>query len=279
MEEIYGYGYVTKPTQNLTRSTVYKALRGRFILQENIFIDVLESIDNKEQLNRLLSCSHYGDTIVIMNKRTLGATKEFRKWWYEIVFTHHLNLLIVDDNSSDGVDYYSTTDFSFRKYDDAMINERWEKLQTEVFERQTNKVGRKSVELTDKFIDTYWAYQSFWVTVDEAYQNLGISKQTFYTMCKNYEATDQYKDDLLKHDELFDYPRRGGITSDIERLFLAVEQKQMSLDEACKELDIPELLPEEYGRYLKAKIGGRKIQFQMEAEHHIDDYFKSKGVV
>ena len=95
MEEIYGYGYVTKPTQNLTRSTVYKALRGRFILQENIFIDVLESIDNKEQLNRLLSCSHYGDTIVIMNKRTLGATKEFRKWWYEIVFTHHLNLLIV----------------------------------------------------------------------------------------------------------------------------------------------------------------------------------------
>ena len=98
-------------------------------------------------------------------------------------------------------------------------------------------------------------------------------------MCKNYEATDQYKNDLLKHDELFDYPRRGGITSDIERLFLAVEQKQMSLHEACKELDIPELLPEEYGRYLKAKIGGRKIQFQMEAEHHVDDYFKRKGVV
>lgn len=274
MEEIYGYGYVTKPTQNITRSTAYKALRGRFILQENIFIDVLESVDNKEQLNRLLTVSHYGDTIVIMNRRTLGNTKEFRHWWYEIVFTHNLNLLIIDDNSTDGVDYYSTTDFSFSRYDDTAINERWEKLQTDVFERQSNKVGRKSVELTEKFIDTYWAYQSFFVTVDEAYQNIGVSKQTFYTMCKSYEATEQYKEALLEHNELFDYPRRGGISSDVERLFLAVQQKQMPLNEACKELDIPDLLPEEYQRYLLAKTGGRKIQFQMEEEHHIPNYFK-----
>lgn len=275
MEEIYGYGYVTKPTQNITRSTVYKALRGKFILQENIYIDILESKDNKQQLKKLIKCAHHNDTIVIMNRRTLGITKEFRHWWYEIVFSYHLNLLIIDDNSADGVDYYSTTDYSFERYDDTVINERWKKLQTDVFERQTNKVGRKSVELTDKFIETYWAYQSFFVTVDEAYQNLGVSKQTFYTMCKNYESTEQYKEALLKHHELFDYPRRGGITSDIERLFLAVQQKQMPLHEACKELDIPELLPEEYQRYLKAKIGGRKIQFQMEAKHHIKNYFNN----
>lgn len=274
MEEIYGYGYVTKPTRNIIRSTAYKALRGRFILQENIFIDVLESIDNKEQLNKLLSLSQYGDTIVIMNRRALGNTKEFRHWWYEIVFTHHLNLLIVDDNATDGVDYYSTTDFSFKRYNDVAINERWKKLQTDIFERQTNKVGRRSLKLTDKFINTYWAYQSFFITVDEAYQNLGVSKQTFYTMCKSYETTEQYKHDLLAHPELFEYPRRGGITSDIERLFLAVEQKHMDLQQACIELGLPNLLPEEYQRYLLAKTGGRKIQFQMEEEHHIPNYFK-----
>ena len=276
MEEIYGYGYVTKPTNNLTRSTTYKALRGRFILQENIFIDVLESLDNKEQLNKLLSRANYGDTIVIMNKRTLGVTKEFRKWWYEINYTYHLNLLIIDDSSKDGVDYYSTTDFSFERYSEYEIKERWEKLQTDVFERQTKNIGRKAIELSDKFIETYWAYQAFFVTVDESYQNLGVSKQTFYTMCKNYETTEQYKHDLLQHSELFKYPRRGGITSDIERLFLAVEQKQMDLRQACKELDLPVLLQEEYHRYLLAKIGGRKVQFQMEEENHIEDYFKNK---
>ena len=276
MEEIYGYGYVTKPTRNITRSTAYKALCGRFILQENIFIDILESDDNKEQLNKLIKCAHYNDTIVIMNRRVLGNTKEFRHWWYKIVFSYHLNLLIIDDNSENGVDYYSTTDFSFERYADSAINERWEKLKTDIFERQTNKVGRKSFELTDKFIETYWAYQSFFVTVEEAYQNLGVSKQTFYTMCKNYESTEQYKETLIKHHELCDYPRRGGITSDIERLFIAVQQKQMPLHEACMELDIPELLPQEYQRYFHAKIGGRKIQFKMEAEHHIDNYFMNK---
>lgn len=275
MEEIYGYGYITKPSHNLTRSTAYKALRGRFILQENIFIDVLESKDNKEQLKCLLGRAHHGDTIVIMNKRTLGTTKEFRQWWYEITYTCKLNLLIVDDNAPNNVHYYSTTDFSFNRYDDKAISERWERLQTDVFERQTNKVGRKSTEITDKFIDTYWAYQSFYVSVDDAFQNLGISKQTFYTMCKTYEATDQYKQALLQHIELFEYPRRGGITSDIERLFLAVEQKQMDLQDACNELEIPVLLPEEYHRYLLAKVQGRKVQFQMEAQHHIEDYFKN----
>lgn len=274
MEEIYGYGYVTKPTRHLTRSTAYKALRGRFILQENIYIDVLESRDSKEQLKKLLGLAHEGDTIVIMNRRTLGTTNEFRHWWEKITFEYKLNLLIIDDNAENGADYYSTTDFSFNRYEESAIQERWEKLQTAIFERQTNRVGRKSAELTDKFIATYWAYQSFFVTVEEAYQNLGVSKQTFYTMCKKYEATKEYKEKLLQHSELFEYPRRGGIPSDVERLFLAVEQKRMRLHEACKELGIAELLPEEYHRYLLAKVGGRKVQFQMEDDHHIEDYFK-----
>lgn len=276
MEEVYGYGYVTKPTRHLTRSTVYKALRGRFIPQENIRLDVLESEDGRKQLKKLLRLARVGDTIVIMNRRTLGPTKEFRYWWHEITFIYSLNLLIIDDNAEKGVDYYSTTDFSFNRYEDWEIRERWEKLQNDIFERQTNKVGRKSAELTDKFIETYWAYQSFFVTVEEAHQNLGVSRQTFYTMCKKYELTDQYKKELMQHSELFDYPRRGGITSDMERLFLAVEQKHMDLHEACKELGIADLLPEEYRRYLLAKMGGRSVQFQMEEEHHVDGYFNSR---
>lgn len=275
MNEIYGYGYVTKPTRNITRSTAYKALRGRFIWQDNIYIDVLESKDNKEKLKELLGKANKGDTIFIMNRRALGMTKEFRKWWSEITFNYHVNLLIIDDKSDNEVDYYSTTNFSFIRYDEEAIQERWKKLQTDVFERQTNKVGRKSVDITDKFIQTYWAYQSFFISVDDAYQHMGISKQTFYSMCKAYEQTDEYKQELLQHPELFEYPRRGGITADIERLFIAVEQSKRKLSDACEELDIPELMPEEYHRYLTAKLGGRKIQFQMESEHHVEDYFKN----
>lgn len=276
MHEIYGYGYVTKETQNITRSTIYKALRGRFILQDNIFIDVLQSNDKRKQFRRLLEVANESDTIVIMHKRTLGSTKEFRSWWYELTFNRKINLLIVDDNDKKGVDYYSTVDFSFNRFPDDIIVEKWEKLQTDTFERKTRKVGRKSAEISTKFINTYWAYQSFFISVDEAYQHLAVSKQTFYTLCKHYELTEAYKEELASRKELHDYPKRGGLNENIERLLQAVEQRKIPLDEACIELDIARLLPEEYHRYLLAKLGGRKIQFEYEAKHHINDYFKTK---
>ncbi len=277
MNEVYGYGYVTKLTKNISRSTIYKSLRGRFIWHENIYIDILESDNSRKELNFLLSeKATTNDTIVIMNKRTLGTTSEFRQWWYRI-YEQGINLLIINDTEDNGVDYYSTTDFSFERYNEDAIQERWSKLQTAVFERQTKQIGRKTIELTEKFITTYWAYQSFFVTVDEAYQNLGVSKQTFYTMCKKYEQTTDYKEALLIHTELFEYPRRGGVDKELERLFIAVEQRGLSLEDACKELNIMPMLPEEYHRHLLAKQGGRKIQFQMEAKHHREDYFKKNN--
>ncbi len=274
MHEIYGYGYVTKSTQNMLRSTVYKALRGRFILRDNIYIDVLQSDDKKKELKRLITHANKNDTIVIMNRQTLGNTKEFRLWWHELTYKHQINLLIVDDSAENGVDYYSTTDFFFERYCDAVIDEKWQVLQHDIFERVTKKVGRKSAEISDKFMETYWAYQSFYITVDEAYQNLAVSKQTFYSRCKEYELTDDYKKELLNHSYLFEYPIRGGISADMERMFQLVEHRKLTINEACIELEMPLLIQEEYHRLLLAKQGGRKIQFQMEKDKHIDNYFK-----
>lgn len=276
MEEIYGYGYVTKSTQNILRSTAYKSLRARFIPKENIYIDVLSSDDSRAKLKELIARANNGDTIVILNRRTLGNTNEFRKWWNELTFGYKkINLLIIDDDLPDGVDYYSTTNFSFQRYDDKAIKERWEKLQKDTFERTTSKVGRKVAKINDVFLDAYWAYQAFYITIEEAYAYAGISKQTFYTLCKTYEVTHEYKEALLSHCELHEYPKRGGITTEVEKLLFAVEHRGMSIREACKELDIPELLPEEYHRYFLAKVGGRKVQFDMEKQHHINNYFQS----
>lgn len=277
MEEIYGYGYVTKPTQNILRSTVYKSLRGRFIPQENIYIDVLLSDDSRAKLKELIGRAHTGDTIVILNRRTLGNTNEFRKWWQELTFGYpKINLLIINDDEPDGADYYSTTNFSFRRYSEKEIAQRWERLQNDTFERKTNKVGRKVARINDVFLEAYWAFQSFFITSEEAYEHAGVSKQTFYTLCKAYEATEEYKEVLLAHTELYEYPKRGGITTNIEKLLFAVEQRGMKLEEACKELGLSEMLPEEYHRYLLAKVGGRKIQFEMEKTHHIENYFKDR---
>lgn len=276
MEEIYGYGYVMKPTQNILRSTVYKALRGRFIPQENIFIDILLAEDSRAKLKELIARANDGDTVVILNRRTLGNTAEFRKWWYELAYGYpKINLLIINDEAQDGVDYYSTTNFSFKRYTDEEIEQRWKKLQKDTFERATNKVGRKVAKINGTFLEAYWAFQAFLITSEEAYEHVGVSKQTFYTLCKTYEATEEYKEALLLHTELHQYPKRGGITTDIEKLLSAVEQRGMDLEEACRELDLPVMLQEEYQRYLLAKLGGRKIQFEMEKQHHINNYFQT----
>lgn len=277
MEEVYGYGYVTKPTKNLLRSTVYKALRGRFILQENIYIDVLESMDSRQQLKELILIAREGDTIVILNRRTLGNTSEFRQWWYEFAYGYkRINLLIINDDEKSGVDYYSTTDFSFNCYSEEQIAERWEHLQKDTFERTTNKVGRRTAKINATFLEAYWAFQAFLITSEEAYEHAGLSKQTFYTLCKSYETTAEYKQELRNHPELFELPKRGGITADIERLLLAVEQRKMDLETACRELELPMLTQEEYKRYLLAKLGGRKIQFEMEKVHHVEHYFAGR---
>ena len=272
--EVYGYAYVTKQTTNILRSTVYKSLRGKFIPQENIRVDVLESLDGRNVLKTLIyEEAQANDTILILNKYTLGNTVEFRKWWQEIR-SAGVNLLIVDEEAPNGVDYYSTTDYSLERYAEEQITERWEKLQTEVFERTTQKVGRKSAILTNAFKEAYWAFQAFAVSADEAYSHAGVSKPTFYMLCKEYETTDEYKETLLSKKELLEYPKRGGLGKEMDKLFFAVEQQRKTLSEACEELEIATMLPEEYHRCLLAKQGGRKIQFDMEKEHYTANYFE-----
>ncbi len=272
--EVYGYGYVTKQKTNILRSTVYKSLRGKFIPQENIRIDVLESIDKRHQLSTLIyEEAQARDTILILNRYTLGNTTEFRRWWQEIR-EHNINLLIVDDEAESGVDYYSTTDYSLERYSEGLIAERWKKLQTDVFERTTQKVGRKGAVLTNAFKEAYWAFQAFVVSPEEAYEHAGVSKPTFYSLCRDYENTEEYKEILLQKTELLEYPKRGGLGKEMDKLFFAVEQQRKPLQVACEELGINNMIKEEYNRCLLAKKGGRKIQFDMEKIHYIENYFQ-----
>lgn len=270
---IYGYGCYPVGSKNPYRSTIYKVLRGQFLPKENIILDVM---GDRSNLNELVNRCDREDAIVIINRRTFGGTTEFRRLWQEVVINRKINLLIVDENSESRIDYYSSCDYSFVRFPSDVINEKWERLQKDVFEGRTNtKAGRKSAIITSRFVEVYWYYQHFYVKVDEAYANLGVSKSTFYNLCKEYEETEEYVEELNNHPELHNLPKRGGVTKEIELLLLYVERMGRSISEACESIGIRELTQIEYNRYKLAKAGGRKEQFRLEEELHQDDYLKT----
>lgn len=268
---IFGYGCYPVGAKDPYRSTVYKALRGQFLPKENI---VLDCMGDRTNLMGLISTCASDDAIVIINRRTFGITTEFRKLWEEIVLNRKINLLIVDENSDTRVDFYSSCDYGFVRLPDEEIAAKWNQLQNDTFERQTNKVGRKNAAITARFKEVYWYYQSFYIKVDEAYTNLGISKPTFYALSKEYELTEEYKEELHKRTDLHNLPKRGGLTKEIDMLLMSVERMGMSIADACQAVGIPELTEIEYVRYKLAKEGGRKEQFRLEDELHKEDYLK-----
>lgn len=265
---IYGYGCFPASTKDPYRSTVYKSLRNQFLPKENVILDV---IGDRKNLSLLLDRCSAGDSIVILNRRTLGITTEFRKLWKEIVIERKINLLIVDEDAKDRVDYYSSCDYGFTRFEESIIDEKWQKLQKDVFERQTKVRGRKTIGITFRFKEIYWYYQNFFIRVEEACTILGISKPTFYAISKEYETTQEYKDELYDRKELHNLPKRGGITREIEMLLMNVERLGMDLPSACKTVGISEMTQIEYERYRMAKLGGRKEQFRLENERHDDD--------
>lgn len=270
---IYGYGCYPVGAKDPFRSTIYKALRGQFLPKENIYLD---SMGDRTNLFGLLDSCSTEDAIVIINRRTLGGTTEFRKLWQEIVLARKINLLIVDEGADSRIDYYSTCDYGFSRFPDAVIEEKWARLKKDVFEGNTNsKVGRKNAVVTSRFKEVYWYYQSFCIKVDEAYTNLGISKQTFYNLSKEYEESEEYLIALKEHYQLHDLPKRGGVTKEIEMLLLNVERMGLSIEEACRVLGMKELSDIEYHRYKLAKEGGRKEQFRLEAENYRPDFLKT----
>lgn len=272
--EVYGYGYVNSRKTNITRSSAYQSLKGKFIPKENIYIEIIENgSKEKPVLKMLLKKMSKEDVIVILNKRTLGETPDFKKWWEEIVIRRELNLLIVDDMSETKTDEYSTTDYSFIRKSDIEIAELKEKLKTAKFERTTTELGRKKAVITPLFVESYWAFQCFKVTPEEAYQHAGVSKPTFYKLCREYEQSSDYKTEYQQYaSALKDLPKRGGLNKKQIYLLMKVEQQGLTFEQACKELDL-KISPEEYPRYWLAHKVGRRTQ-SYEAANYQPNYFQ-----
>jgi len=272
--EVYGYGYVNSKKTVISRSTIYQTLRGRFIPTENIIMEIIENGSReKPRLVKLLDKMLPEDVLVIANKRTLGETPDFRKWWKEIVLNRNLNLLIIDDMSENGTDEYSSTDFSFIRKSDSEIERIRKKLETAKFEKVTKELGRKNARVSFLFIESYWAFQCFKVTPEEAYQHAGVSKPTFYKLCREYEQSSEYYEEFKKYASILEnLPKRGGLNKEQTYLLMKVEQQKIPLDQACEEIGL-KISSEDYRRYVLAHEVGRRTQ-KYEKDNYDPNYFQ-----
>jgi len=281
---IFGYGVLNASVKsNPKRSIVYKNLCNRFIPSENIYIDLLENEKSeRKDLHKIYARAEEirNDDkdafimILILNRHTLGSTESFKKLWKKIVIEKKLNLLIVDDTQESGCDYYSSTDFSLIRKSENEIKEILKTLQKAKFERVSDKTGRKAATITDRFVTAYWAFQEFKVTPEEAIEYANVSKTTFYSLCKKYEASENYESDLQKHwDVVADLPRRGSVPSEMVKVIFDVESRGIDIEEALKshKIEIPVI---DYERYFKAYNTKRKTKVYEEALY-IPDYFKT----
>ena len=179
MGNMYGYGAITSNEdpfysyriKNVKNTTAYKSLRSMFLPEENIIIEFISKfVDDRPRLRELVETLRPGDVIVIYSLKSLGTRKSIIKW-YEYIANNNIGLLIPDySNKQTGLNRFSTANWAGEIDRDkiASLNYLINDLKY-FFNSETQlSVGRIKKEIDDKFIQSYWAWQGYYITTEEA---------------------------------------------------------------------------------------------------------------
>ena len=277
MGNMYGYGSITSNEdlfnlyrmKNVKNTTAYKSLRSMFLPEENIIIDFIPKLDaDRPKLRELVETLQPDDVIVIYSLKSLGTKKSILKW-YEYIANNNIGLLIPDSsNKKTGLSRFSTADWAgeIDKNKISSLNDLINELKYLNSEMQYS-VGRIKKEIDDKFIQSYWAWQNYYITTEQALGSSNLSRQRFYALTKEYEATEDYLKELQRQPQDFvNKPKRGSLPQIFRKILFEVENLGTPLQNVCEKhsISIPDI---EYERMKTTYLYGKKAMAEAQRRY------------
>lgn len=238
---IYGYGILLsdKPltTKRRTTTKAYLTLRNKLIT--NIIIEAIPDLFNeRKQLNSLLESLKPEDVIVFASFEAIAGDGNAASYLLSSIIDKEANWAIIGypEFSSYNIETFQSFGLNYSQLH-YIINE----LHYVSFDRTT---GRKSIQISEQFIDVFFDWQNYFITTEEACDILGMKVGTFYNKASDFIREPKYRQKYcsLYNTKMVDWrkkPMRGPKFKDPKYLeFLILFKKSGKPYEEWKEEDI-----------------------------------------
>lgn len=235
----------------------------KFVEDDTLQVDIMTGKrDNmRVKLNKIIEEAEKREVVIVVRSITAFGNTKSIKHYYKIFEKKKIPVLIPDYTRECGLSEYSTSDFDFNFRRDFGLSRAYELVQALEPKDIKDTRGRIGFEYTRAFRVAFWLYELFKVSEDVAVSISGLSKTGFHAKGDNYEQTQNYKNELLTMEEVFQISslvkRNRAVPKNFDELKRCYEEIG-SLEMACIYCKIPMIFPIDYERLLLKERGGRK---------------------
>lgn len=199
MRKIYGYARVSTKEQNLDRQL--QALKDYGVSDKDIITDKASGKDfNRDGYLRLKnSLLRPGDTLVVKELDRLGRNMEQIKEEWQQLEGQKINIIVIDTpllNTEGKTDLekklISNIVFELLSYMAQKERDKIKQRQAEGIQALKDKnggkgIGRPTIEYPKNWVEVYQEWKDKKVSGVKAMEQLGLKKNTFYKLIKEYE--------------------------------------------------------------------------------------------
>lgn len=275
--KVIGYGVVSdcrvnkKDRKNFNRENTNVYRKTKKLLTEigypdaEIYIDIIHSYNReKPEFKKMYNDLTIGDLVVTFSVSFLGDGDEIAENYAGIVGHAPMKSadILIPDTENGGVSKFSTVYMNLESRRDKMDFPVLIDELTNTIQKSYKKLhGRAGYDITEDFVNAYWLYERFKISIERACEMANIGQTTFYSFLKRYESSPEYIKRLLVEEEKYQIskkPKRyGKVPKKLVAVIAAVDQG-MPLDLACIQNGLESLNPIDYERYKLKYMGGRK---------------------
>lgn len=220
----YGFTNTNRSDTKVENTLAYKQLE--IFNPEEIYVDVHWHSEEREELEKLIAELGKGDVIYMYSVDTLLKGKNKGIWYYKQLLNKNIHLFVLDHSGDLPKVSPISTFFYEHEIDQVLSCDQKEKLVNTMIDisgnytpiSETGKTTYKA-NITNEFKEIYFMYEAYRITEDTLMkllpEKLGMNnKQTFISLCREYEKSLLYIDDLeryCRYDKKFlELPKRTG---------------------------------------------------------------------
>lgn len=220
----YGFANTNRSDTKVENTLAYKQLE--IFNPEEIYVDVHWHSEEREELDKLIAKLGKGDVIYMYSVDALLKGRNKGIWYYKQLLDKDIHLFVLDHSGDLPKVSPISTFFYEHEIDRVLSCDQKEKLVNTMIDISGNytpvpETGKTTYKanITNEFKEIYFMYEAYRITEDMLMkllpEKLGMNnKQTFISLCREYEKSLSYIDDLEKYcryDKKFlELPKRTG---------------------------------------------------------------------
>lgn len=243
-----------------TYNKLKQALKTTDFKNIDIFYDVVNShTKNRKNLLKLIKNINSFDILVVPSIFMIGEEKSLAMAYSSIIASGR-DLLILDPDKKDSE--YSSVDSKLNNtISKKHLENNIKKLRASSPNPKQQFRGRCGREIDESFIEAYWLYERFKISIEKACEMANLGQTKFYAFLKQYESSSEYLERLKVEEQKYQISKKPKRYGKIPKGFvgvIALVDKGASLESACIQSSIQPINPIDYERYRLKYFGGRK---------------------